>query len=58
MNKIGNRLKILRESIKVSQTKIGELVDLKQSSINRYEKGQAAAPPLSQKVTLPSPARL
>lgn len=44
MNQIGKRLKTLRESMKLSQARIGELVGLKQSSINRYENGQAEAP--------------
>ena len=44
MNDVGKRLKALRESIKLSQAKIGELVGLKQSSINRYEGGLAEAP--------------
>jgi len=41
---VGERLKILRESVKLSQAKIGDLLGLKQSSINRYENGQAEAP--------------
>ena len=44
MQEVGKRLKTLRESVKLSQVKIGELLDLKQSSINRYENGPAAAP--------------
>lgn len=44
MIEIGLRLKALRDGIKISQVKMGELVGLKQSSINRYEKGQAEAP--------------
>jgi len=43
MKDVGIRLKTLRESVKLSQTKIGELMGLKQSSINRYESGQAQA---------------
>ena len=37
-------MKTLRESVKLSQAKIGDLLGLKQSSINRYENGQAEAP--------------
>jgi len=44
MKEVGNRLKSLRESVKISQVKIGILMGLKQSSINRYENGQAEAP--------------
>ena len=44
MKEVGARLKALRESIKISQVKIGELIGLKQSSINRYEQGQVEAP--------------
>lgn len=41
MQKVGRRLKALRESIKLSQVKMAELLGLKQSSINRYEQGTA-----------------
>lgn len=44
MQEVGARLKALRESVKLSQAKIGVMMDLKQSSINRYENGQAEAP--------------
>ena len=44
MNTVGNRLKLLRESIHSSQSKIAKMVDLTQSSINRYENGYAEAP--------------
>jgi transcriptional regulator with XRE-family HTH domain len=44
VKEVGMRLKTLRESVKLSQVKIGELLGLKQSSINRYEQGQAEAP--------------
>ena len=37
-------MKILRESVKLSQAKIGDLLGLKQSSINRYENGLGSAP--------------
>lgn len=41
VKEIGQRLKILRESMKLSQAKMAELLGLKQSSINRYEQGTA-----------------
>jgi transcriptional regulator with XRE-family HTH domain len=42
MKIVGQRLRALRESVKMSQAKIGALFGCKQSSINRYENGQAA----------------
>lgn len=44
MQDVGIRLKLLREGVKLSQAKIGDMIGLKQSSINRYENGQAEAP--------------
>lgn len=44
MKIIGQRLRTLRESVKMSQAKIGALFGCKQSSINRYESGEASAP--------------
>ena len=44
MKIVGQRLRILRESVKMSQAKIGALFGCKQSSINRYESGEASAP--------------
>lgn len=44
MNVVGSRLKSLRESINSSQSNIAGMVGLTQSSINRYENGQAEAP--------------
>ena len=41
MKEMGERLKTLRESMKLSQTKMADLLGLKQSSINRYEQGTA-----------------
>ncbi|MGN1230441.1 MAG: helix-turn-helix domain-containing protein [Anaerotignum sp.] len=41
MKEMGQRLRTLRESMKLSQVKMGELLGLKQSSINRYEQGTA-----------------
>lgn len=42
MKELGERLRRLRESVKLSQVKMAELLGVKQSSINRYEQGQAA----------------
>lgn len=42
MDIVAKRLKVLRESLNISQTKIAELMGLKQSSINRYETGQSS----------------
>ena len=39
---LGERLRILRESVKLSQVKMADLLGVKQSSINRYEQGQSA----------------
>ena len=44
MKIVGQRLRALRESVKMSQAKIGALFGCKQSSINRYESGEASAP--------------
>ena len=44
MKIVGQRLRALRESVKMSQAKIGVLFGCKQSSINRYESGEASAP--------------
>ena len=41
MKTIGQRLKKLRESKKLSQMQMAELLDLKQPSINKYEHGLA-----------------
>ena len=41
MNTVGERLKILREGIGLSQKKMAELLDVTQPSINRYEHGKA-----------------
>ncbi len=41
MKEMGKRLKVLRESMKLSQVKMAEILGLKQSSINRYEQGMA-----------------
>ena len=42
MKELGERLRRLRESVKLSQVKMAELLGVKQSSINRYEQGQSA----------------
>ena len=42
MKELGERLRILRESVKLSQVKMADLLGVKQSSINRYEQGQFA----------------
>ena len=42
MRELGERLRRLRESVKLSQVKMAELLGVKQSSINRYEQGQSA----------------
>jgi len=44
MPTIGTRLRALRESVKLSQAKLGELAGLKQASVNRYEHDLAQAP--------------
>ena len=42
MKELGARLRTLRESVKLSQVKMAELLGVKQSSINRYEQGLSA----------------
>ena len=42
MKELGERLRILRESVKLSQVKMADLLGVKQASINRYEQGQSA----------------
>lgn len=42
MKVVGQRLRFLRESVKLSQVKMAEHVGMKQSSINRYESGEAS----------------
>ena len=42
MKELGERLRILRESVKMSQVKMADLLGVKQSSIIRYEQGQSA----------------
>ena len=45
MNVIGERLRHLRESMKLSQIKIAGLIGTTQASINRYEGGPSTPPP-------------
>ena len=45
MKEVAQRLRILRDSIKLSQTKIAELIGTTQACINRYET-QVSSPPL------------
>ena len=41
IKQLGNRLRALRESIGISQAKFADVIGSTQSSINRYENGQA-----------------
>jgi repressor LexA len=41
---VPERLRTLRESLNISQARLAELCSSNQSSINRYEHGQAEAP--------------
>ena len=49
MKELGERLRRLRESVKLSQVKMAELLGVKQSSINRSEQAQSA-PSLATRV--------
>lgn len=42
MKEVAERLRYLRESVKLSQMKMAEVVGVKQSSLNRYELNQAS----------------
>ena len=42
LKEVADRLRHLRESVKLSQVKMAEIVDVKQSSLNRYELNQAS----------------
>ena len=44
IQKIGQRLKELRQSVKLSQSKIAAIVESSQPAIARYEKGEAHIP--------------
>lgn len=43
--KIGERLKALRVGVRLSQTKLAGILGTQQSSVNRYEQGQAVPVP-------------
>ena len=42
MKEVAERLRTLRESVKLSQVKMAEIVGVKQSSLNRYEQNQVS----------------
>ncbi len=42
LKEVAERLRRLRESVKLSQVKMAEIVGVKQSSLNRYELNQAS----------------
>ena len=42
MKEVAERLRSLRESVKLSQVKMAKIVGVKQSSLNRYELNQAS----------------
>ena len=42
MKEVAERLRSLRESVKLSQVRMAEIVGVKQSSLNRYELNQAS----------------
>jgi len=44
MKELGSRLRSLRESIGLSQAKIGKLIGISQVSMNRYESGDGFPP--------------
>ena len=44
MATVSERLRVLRESLNISQAKLADICGSKQSSINRYEHGQSEAP--------------
>lgn len=44
MQEIAQRLKVLRESVNLSQAKLAALMGATQASVNRYENGQSAPP--------------
>ena len=45
MKEISQRIRVLRETAKVSQAKIAQLIGTNQSAINRYENSQSMPPP-------------
>jgi len=44
MQTVGKRLRTLRQSVKLSQEKIGKMMGVKQSAMNRYEHDLAEPP--------------
>lgn len=42
MKEVAERIRELRESVRLSQVKMGEIVGVKQSSLNRYELNQSS----------------
>ena len=55
MNVCGERIRALRESMNYSQMKFAQIFDLGQSSVVRYEKGEAApANPVRHITTMPA----
>ena len=44
MKIIGQRLRTLREGIKLSQAKLAKLIDTTQANINKYESGKSTPP--------------
>ena len=42
MKEVAERLRFLRESVRLSQVKMAEIVGVKQSSLNRYELNQTS----------------
>lgn len=44
LNEIAERLKTLRKNVGLPQSKIAEILETTQTSVNRYENGQSAPP--------------
>jgi Predicted transcriptional regulators len=44
MNEVANRLRILRETLRMSQTDIAKIIGITQTSVYRYEMGMAEPP--------------
>lgn len=42
MKEVADRLRSLRESVRLSQVKMAEIVGVRQSSLNRYEQNQSS----------------
>lgn len=45
MQIVGERLRVLRDGLKISQAKIASMIDTTQSNINRYETNKTFPPP-------------